>query len=88
MSSLRHANIAGVDFSRTQGLDQDQIDEACGDASTRLPPGLMARTCSRKVRFVVNRAPAPAVRAVPVHPAMPPAPPAPPAAPRYIVSND
>ena len=32
--------IEGVDLSAAQGLQQSQIDLACGDASTKLPDGL------------------------------------------------
>jgi uncharacterized protein YjbI with pentapeptide repeats len=34
--------IEGLDLSRATGLDQSQIDMACGDAKTRLPEGLAA----------------------------------------------
>jgi len=34
--------IEGIDLSRATGLRQSQIDIACGDASTKLPPGLSA----------------------------------------------
>ena len=37
---LRRTNLSGVDLSRAGGLTQKQIDEAIGDAGTRLPPGL------------------------------------------------
>ncbi|MCM2395288.1 pentapeptide repeat-containing protein [Rhizobium sp. S95] len=33
--------IEGLDLSSATGLEQEQIDLACGDASTRLPPGLV-----------------------------------------------
>ncbi|WP_271899432.1 pentapeptide repeat-containing protein [Candidatus Phyllobacterium onerii] len=32
--------IEGVDLSAAQGLHQDQINHACGDDNTKLPPGL------------------------------------------------
>ena len=32
--------IEGVDLSAAQGLDQKQVDLACGDAKTKLPAGL------------------------------------------------
>ncbi|MGG7519356.1 pentapeptide repeat-containing protein [Allorhizobium undicola] len=34
--------IEGVDLSSATGLEQDQINLACGDSRTRLPPGLNA----------------------------------------------
>ncbi len=34
--------IEGIDLSRATGLRQSQIDIACGDASTKLPPSLSA----------------------------------------------
>lgn len=34
--------IEGLDLSAATGLEQEQVDLACGDASTRLPPGLTA----------------------------------------------
>jgi uncharacterized protein YjbI with pentapeptide repeats len=34
--------IEGVDLSKTLGLVQRQLDDACGDASTKLPAGLKA----------------------------------------------
>ena len=37
---LRRTNLSGVDLSRAGGLTQEQIDQAIGDAGTRLPPGL------------------------------------------------
>ena len=32
--------ITGVDLSAVNGLDQSQVDAACGDAATKLPAGL------------------------------------------------
>lgn len=34
--------IEGLDLSTSTGLEQEQIDLACGNASTKLPPGFMA----------------------------------------------
>jgi uncharacterized protein YjbI with pentapeptide repeats len=34
--------IEGVDVSKTAGLVQRQLDDACGDAKTKLPAGLKA----------------------------------------------
>lgn len=79
-ASLTGANIAGVDFSRAKGLEQDQLDNACADGATRTPPGLVAKACHRGARVrVVSRNPAPPA---------PPAAPAPPAPPRYFASVD
>ncbi len=36
--------IEGLDLSRATGLDQSQIDIACGDAETKLPKGLTVPT--------------------------------------------
>jgi uncharacterized protein YjbI with pentapeptide repeats len=43
---LKDANFSGADLSNCQGLTQQQLDTACGDAKTTLPPGLnLPRTC-------------------------------------------
>ena len=34
--------LDGTDLSAAKGLTQGQVDEACGDAETRLPAGLTA----------------------------------------------
>lgn len=39
------AKLFRTDFSKAKGLTQSQLDSACGDASTKLPPGLFARRC-------------------------------------------
>lgn len=39
-TSLVGADIRGVDLSSTRGLLQDQLEDALGDANTRLPPHL------------------------------------------------
>lgn len=38
-------SFLGTDLTRTRGLTQKQIDVACSDAATRLPPGLRIHTC-------------------------------------------
>jgi uncharacterized protein YjbI with pentapeptide repeats len=38
-------SIKGADLSTAKGLTQGQIDLACGDAQTKLPPGLHVNTC-------------------------------------------
>jgi hypothetical protein len=42
---LTHAAM-GADLSHVKGLTQKQSHEACGDAGTRLPQGLIVKTCS------------------------------------------
>jgi hypothetical protein len=37
-------------------LKQDQIDEACTETSTRLPPGLRAAGCHQRMRSVIDAA--------------------------------
>lgn len=46
-ASLDHADLRGADLSRARGLEQEQIDEACADLTTRLPPGLHAHECRK-----------------------------------------
>ena len=75
-AELNHAILAGADLSHARGLEQDQLDEACADGRTRLPPGLTAKTCAARVM----------ARAWPLPPAPPP-PPVPPAKPRYLVAE-
>lgn len=38
-------SIKGTNLATPTGLTQAQVDMACGDASTRLPPGLTVKTC-------------------------------------------
>jgi uncharacterized protein YjbI with pentapeptide repeats len=52
-ANFAHANIAASDLSQAKGLTQDQIDQACGGPSTRLPAGLVARTCKPGVGNVI-----------------------------------
>ena len=42
---LDGANFSGAQMSRVQGLSQVQLNRACGDPSTVLPPGLRIRPC-------------------------------------------
>jgi uncharacterized protein YjbI with pentapeptide repeats len=44
-ASLVRAKLFRTDFRTAKGLTQAQLDRACGDASTRLPPGLTVRAC-------------------------------------------
>ena len=39
-------SLLGTDMSDVKGLTQKQLDAACGDAQTRLPPGLKIHMCS------------------------------------------
>lgn len=47
-AKLRNTNISGSDLSTTTGLTQAQLNEACGDAETRLPNGLVVPACERR----------------------------------------
>ena len=42
---LSITSIKGTNLATATGLTQAQVDMACGDASTRLPPGLTVKTC-------------------------------------------
>lgn len=42
-------NLAGADLSGAVGLQQQQLDEACGDAATLLPPALSVPVCAERV---------------------------------------
>ena len=44
-ATLDGANFSGAQMSRVQGLSQVQLNRACGDPSTVLPPGLRIRPC-------------------------------------------
>jgi len=39
-------SIKGTDLSRAKGLTQTQLDQACGDADTRVPAGLTVHLCT------------------------------------------
>ncbi len=38
-------SFLGTDLRKVKGLTQKQLDVACGDARTQLPPGLRIHTC-------------------------------------------
>jgi uncharacterized protein YjbI with pentapeptide repeats len=38
-------SFLGTDLTKVKGLTQKQLNIACGDAMTRLPPGLKIHTC-------------------------------------------
>ncbi len=42
---LDGTNFSGAEMSRARGLSQRQLDEACGDEATTLPPGLRIPRC-------------------------------------------
>ena len=39
-------SIKGTDLTKTSGLTQKQLDQACGDADTRVPTGLTVHICT------------------------------------------
>ncbi|HEX4159155.1 MAG TPA: pentapeptide repeat-containing protein [Rhizomicrobium sp.] len=43
---LTITSIRAADLSRAKGLTQAQLDQACGDAETKLPANLHVKTCS------------------------------------------
>ena len=42
---LRGANLQGAELRGLIGLTQEQLDLACGDAETKLPPGMFIKPC-------------------------------------------
>jgi uncharacterized protein YjbI with pentapeptide repeats len=42
---LRGANLSGADMANVRGLTQEQLNTACGDATTTLPSGLTVPAC-------------------------------------------
>jgi uncharacterized protein YjbI with pentapeptide repeats len=44
-AKLKNVNFSGSDLSTATGLTQAQLNEACGDAETRLPKGLVLPVC-------------------------------------------
>jgi uncharacterized protein YjbI with pentapeptide repeats len=44
-ADLTGANLSGSYLSKTEGLTQEQLDDACGDENTTLPEGLTIKTC-------------------------------------------
>lgn len=44
-ATLTGANFGGAEMARATGLTQSQLNTACGDASTQLPPGLRIPNC-------------------------------------------
>lgn len=39
-------SIKGTDLRHVKGLTQSQLDQACGDAETRVPAGMRVKTCN------------------------------------------
>ena len=44
-ANLTGANLTGADLRGTKNLTQMQLDQACGDAHTKLPEGLTIMPC-------------------------------------------
>ena len=42
---LKLADLRGADLHSVKGLEQDRLDTACSDETTRLPKGLRPRPC-------------------------------------------
>jgi len=45
-ANLSGADLSDADLSNARNLTQTQLDEACGNASTKLPEGLTVKACS------------------------------------------
>ncbi len=46
-ADLRGTDFSGANLGDTWGLTQDQLDEACGNAKTQLPPGMSIPPCPK-----------------------------------------
>ena len=44
-AKLDIASLKGADLGSVKGLTQDQLDVACADEDTKLPPGLNPQFC-------------------------------------------
>jgi uncharacterized protein YjbI with pentapeptide repeats len=44
-AKLDRADLSDADLSTASGLTQAQLDHACGNPATRLPPWLTVRSC-------------------------------------------
>lgn len=44
-ATLAGANFSGAEMATARGLSQSRLNQACGDAATRLPAGLHIPTC-------------------------------------------
>lgn len=49
-ADLSGAVLIGTNLSGAIGVSQDQMNKACGDADTKLPPGLTIKPCAAKMR--------------------------------------
>ena len=76
-ASMQRTVLYGADLAHARGLTQDQLDEACADSRTRLPPGLTGKTCSG-LHISIH---GPRMIVVPPIPSAAPAP-------RYLVATD
>jgi len=74
-ASLDGADIRGVDLSTARGLRPEQLEDACGDSSTRLPKGLAAGGCGGRSRVIRLAIPHPHPHPRPPLPPRPPRPP-------------
>jgi uncharacterized protein YjbI with pentapeptide repeats len=45
-ANLSNANLSNAELRRAESLTQTQLDEACGNADTKLPEGLTIKRCS------------------------------------------
>jgi hypothetical protein len=44
-ANLSYANLSGANLSGVKNVTQQQLDEACGNTDTKLPPGLTLKPC-------------------------------------------
>ena len=47
-AELRNADLSGAILAKARNLSQEQLDRACGDEKTELPPGLTIPLCPQK----------------------------------------
>jgi hypothetical protein len=47
-AKLSNADLSGANLSRAVGLTQTQLNDACGNADTKLPEGLTIKQCAIK----------------------------------------
>ncbi len=45
-AELSITSLKGTDLTHVKGLTQHQLDEACGDAGTKVPTGMKVKFCS------------------------------------------
>jgi uncharacterized protein YjbI with pentapeptide repeats len=53
-ATLEGTNFSGAEMDRARGLAQRQLDAACGDSTTRLPPGLRLPSCRQAQAITPN----------------------------------